>query len=347
MMRAVVFEGPGSVAVRDVPEPELLGADDAIVRVTLSAICGSDLHFLHGKTPMDPGDILGHEAVGVVDAVGAGVMRVRPGDRVVISFDIACGDCWYCGTGMSALCDRSQMFGGGPFTGSVPGAQAERVRVPRADVNLLRVPDSLEDERALFLGDVLTTGFYAASLGGIRVGDTVAVVGAGPLGFFCAQAAASLEPARVCVVDPDPGRLALVASTGATPVDPATRHPQMAAAEVTDGRGADVVIEAVGSADAFTSAVSIVRPGGTVVVAGVYAGETAEIQLGLYWTRALDLRFTGLCPIHAWWGQAMQAVVDERLHPLPLISHRLPLEDAAAGYALFDRREATKVVLRP
>ncbi len=346
-MRAVVFDGAGRVRVSDVAEPQLQSPSDAVVRVTRAAICGSDLHFFHGKTPMDVGDVLGHEAVGVVEEVGQDVLPVQPGDRVVISFDIACGDCWYCSRGMSALCDQGQMFGGGPFTGSVPGAQAERVRVPRADVNLLPIPEALEDERALFLGDILTTGYYAASLGGITDGDTVAVVGAGPLGFFCAQAAASLGAGRVFVIDPEPVRLALAASVGATPVDPAKRHPQMAVADATEGRGADVVLEAVGNPAAFEAAVALARPGGTVVVAGVYAGETAEIQLGVYWTRALTLRFSGLCPIHAWWEDALEEVMDGRIDPSPLISHRLPLEEAAAGYALFDRREATKVVLIP
>ena len=346
-MRAVVFDGAGRVRVSDVAEPQLQSPGDAVVRVTRAAICGSDLHFFHGKTPMDVGDVLGHEAVGVVEEVGQDVLRVQPRDRVVISFDIACGDCWYCSRRMSALCDQGQMFGGGPFTGSVPGAQAERVRVPRADVNLLPIPDELEDERALFLGDILTTGYYAASLGGITDGDTVAVVGAGPLGFFCAQAAASLGAAHVFVIDPEPARLALAASVGATPVDPAERHPQMAVADTTGGRGADVVLEAVGNPSAFEAAVALARPGGTVVVAGVYAGETAEIQLGVYWTRALTLRFSGLCPIHAWWEEALEEVMDGRIDPSPLISHRLPLEEAAAGYALFDRREATKVVLIP
>ena len=346
-MRAVVFEGPGHVSVTDVADPELRRPDDAVVRVTRTAICGSDLHFFHGKTPMNVGDVLGHEAVGVVETVGEDVTGVRPGDRVVIAFDIACGDCWYCGRGMSALCDEAQMFGGGPFTGSVPGTQAERVRVPGADVNLLPIPDTLDDERALFLGDILTTGYYAASLGGINEGDTVAVVGAGPLGFFCAQAAAALDAAYVFVIDPEPTRLELAASVGATPVDPAARHPQMAVAEVTQGRGADVVLEAVGNPDAFSSAVALARPGGTVVIAGVYAGETAEIQLGVYWSRALTLRFSGLCPIHAWWDRALEAVIDGRIDPSPLISHRLPLEDATLGYGLFDRREATKVVLIP
>ncbi|MEA2555786.1 MAG: hypothetical protein QOI60_1117 [Actinomycetota bacterium] len=346
-MRAVVFEGPGLVAVTDVAEPVLLGPDDAVLRVRLSAICGSDLHFFHGKAPMDVGDVLGHEAVGVVEAVGDAVTRVRPGDRAVIAFDIACGDCWYCTRGMSALCDEAQMFGGGPFTGSVPGAQAERVRVPRADVNLLPIPDSLDDERALFIGDILTTGFYAASLGGIAAGDTVAVVGAGPLGFFCAQAASALGAAHVFVIDPEPSRLRLAASVGLTPVDPAERHPEMALAEVTGGRGADVVLEAVGNAAAFDLAATLGRPGGTVVIAGVYAGETSEIQLGVYWNRAMTVRFSGLCPVHAWWGRALDAVLDGRIDPSPLISHRLPLEEAAAGYELFDRREATKVVLRP
>jgi threonine dehydrogenase-like Zn-dependent dehydrogenase len=275
------------------------------------------------------------------------VTSVTTGDRVIVAFDIACGTCWFCRRGETQLCDRAAALGAGTFGGDLAGAQAELVRVPFADVNLLPVPEGLDDERALFVGDVLTTGFYAASIAGVGPDDTVAVIGMGPVGYFAAQAARALGAGAVYALDLDADRLALAERIGAIAVDVTARHPATALAEATGGRGADVVIEAVGSPTAFESAVNVVRRGGRVVVVGVYAGETIEMQLGVYWARALELRFVGLCPVHAWWDRALAAVVAGTIDPLPLISHRLPLEDAARGYELFDRREATKVVLTP
>jgi threonine dehydrogenase-like Zn-dependent dehydrogenase len=346
-VRAVVFHGVGDVRVTDVPDPTIEEPDDAIVRVTRAAICGSDLHFFHGKAPIEPGDVLGHEAVGVVEAVGPDVEGVRTGDRVVVAFNIACGRCWFCLRGETQLCDDFRNLGAGAFGGSLAGSQASSVRVPVAGVNLLPIPDDVDDEHALFVGDILTTGLYAASIAAIEPGDTVAVVGCGPVGFFCMQAARALGAGRVFGIDLEPGRLELAASVGAEPVNARERHPASALAEATDGRGADVVVEAVGTPDAFQSAVGMVRRGGRVVVVGVYAGESVELQLGVYWARALDLRFSGVCPVHAWWVRALDAVRSRDIDPEPLISHRLPLEDAVEGYALFDRREATKVVLIP
>lgn len=345
-MRAVVFEAPGRVRVADVPEPVLEEPGDAIVRVTRTAICGSDLHFFHLKAPIDPGEILGHEAVGVVEGVDERVTRVRPGDRVVVSFDIACGACWFCLRGETSLCDHFRNLGAGAFGGGLPGAQAERVRIPVADVNLLKIPDDLDDERALFLGDVLTTGVYAASIAGIEPGDTVAVIGVGPVGLFAIQAVRSLG-ASVYALDREDGRLALAERLGAVPVDVRTRNPQMALARVTGDRGADVVIEAVGTPDAYTTAIDVVRRGGTVVIVGMYAGEAVEVQLGVYWARGLTVRFAGICPIHSWWERALEEVRAGRIDPSSIVSHRLSLEEAPTGYDLFDRREATKVVLLP
>ncbi|MGZ5213792.1 MAG: alcohol dehydrogenase catalytic domain-containing protein [Actinomycetota bacterium] len=346
-MRAVVFDGVREVHVADVPDPAIEEPGDAVVRVTRTAICGSDLHLFHGKAPIEPGDVLGHEAVGIVDAVGADVERFSPGDRVVVAFNIACGACWFCRRGETQLCDDFRNLGAGAFGGSLAGAQATHVRIPAADVNLLGVPDEVDDERALFVGDILTTGVYAASIAEIEPGSVVAVIGAGPVGFFCIQAARTFGADKVFAIDLEPGRLQLAASVGAVPVNARERHPASALAEATDGRGADVVLEAVGTPSAFESAVKVVRRGGRVVVVGVYAGESVELQLGVYWARALTLRFSGICPVHAWWERAMDEVIAGRIVPSLLISHRLPLEDAAKGYALFDRREATKVVLVP
>jgi threonine dehydrogenase-like Zn-dependent dehydrogenase len=315
--------------------------------VTLAAICGSDLHFFHGKAPMDPGETIGHEAVGIVEAVGAAVTRFAVGDRVVIAFDNACGTCWFCRSGQTQLCEDFRTLGAGAFGGGLGGAQADLVRVPYADANLLAIPEELDDERALFLGDILTTGLYGASVPGIRPGETVAVIGAGPVGFFAAQAARLADPAAVLVLDRDAARLAIAASVGATPIDVGARHAQMAVAEATEGRGADVVIEAVGTPEAFESAVDVVRRGGRVSVVGMFTSESITIPLGIWWARSLDVRFAGICPVHAWWERALAAVADGRIDPAPIVSHRMALDEAAEGYALFAAREATKVVLRP
>lgn len=345
-MRAVVYRGIERVEVAEVPDPVLVEPSDAIVRVGLTAICGSDLHLYHGKAPLEPGDTIGHEAIGVVDAVGSSVKRFAPGDRVVVSFDIACGGCWFCRKGQTQLCEDFGFLGYGVFGGSLGGAQAELLRVPVADVNLLAVPDDLEDDRALFVGDALTTGVYAAALAEIHDGDIVAVVGAGPVGFFCAQAALP-SAASVLALDLDPSRLSIAERIGAIPVDVSARNAQTAVDEHTQGRGADVVIEAVGTPAAFERSVDIVRRGGTVVVMGVYTSELVQAQIGVWWVRALQIRFAGTTPVHAWWERAMAEVQAGRLDPLPIVSHRLPLDEAVHGYELFDTRQATKVLLRP
>jgi threonine dehydrogenase-like Zn-dependent dehydrogenase len=346
-VRAVVYRDVGRVSVEEVPDPALVEPGDAILRVTASAICGSDLHFFHGKAPLEPGETIGHEAIGVVEAIGTGVERFRPGDRAVASFVIACGACWFCRSGQTQLCEDFRNLGAGIFGGGLGGAQAEMLRVPTADVNLLHVPDSMDDEGALFLGDILTTGYYGAAIADIGPGDTVAVIGVGPVGFFCVQAAVALGAAEVLALDMQPDRLRLAETVGASAIDVRARHAQMAVAERTEGRGADVVIEAVGHPAAFESAIDAVRRGGRVSVVGLYAGETVEIQLGVWWSRALDVRFAGICPVHAWWERAMAEVEAGRIDPAPVISHRLPLEQASLGYELFDTRRATKVLLLP
>jgi len=346
-VRAVVYRDVRELAVEDVPEPRLEQPSDALVRITVAAICGSDLHFYNGKAPLSPGDPIGHEGMGVVEEVGPEVERFRPGDRVVLSFDVVCGDCWFCRHGQTALCEDFRNYGAGPFGGSLGGTQAERVRVPHADVNLLAVPDELSDEQALFVGDILTTGVYGAGISDIGPEDTVAVIGAGPVGFFCAQAASLHGPKAVVALDMAPDRLALAERVGAIPVNVREHNPQMAVCDLTEGRGADVVIEAVGSPSAYETAIEVVRRGGRVTVVGMFVIEQIQVPLGVYWSRALDIRFSGICPIHAWWERAMEAVRAGRIDPLPIISHTLPLEEAVRGFELFDARQATKVVLKP
>ena len=204
-MRAVVFGGVGEVRVDGCAGRGGRGApDDAVVRVTRTAICGSDLHFFHGKAPIEPGDVLGHEAVGVVEAVGPNVDAVLAGDRVVVAFNIACGACWFCLRGETSCATTSGTSAPARSAAAWPARRPTYVRVPVADVNLLRVPDGIDDERALFVGDVLTTGVYAASIAEIEPGSTVAVVGCGPVGFFCVQAARAFGAGRVFALDMEP-----------------------------------------------------------------------------------------------------------------------------------------------
>jgi threonine dehydrogenase-like Zn-dependent dehydrogenase len=346
-MKAVVYEDVQKLKVEDVPDPEIEEPTDAVVRITTSAICGSDLHFYNGKAPLFPGEQIGHEGVGVVERAGDGVSGFSAGDRVVLAFNAVCGECWFCTHGQHSLCDDFKNLGAGMNAGGLGGTQAEFVRMPNADLNLLKVPDGMEDERALFVGDILTTGVYGAGIAGIQPGDTVAVVGAGPVGFFAAQAAGLHDPAQVLVLDMQAERLALAEKVGATPIDVGERNAETAVDSLTEGRGADVVIEAVGAVPAFRSAIDVVRRGGTICVVGMYVSESTELQLGISWFRQLKILFSGVCPIHAWWDQAMEAVADGRIDPLPIISHTLPLDEAPKGYEMFERREATKVVLKP
>lgn len=346
-MKAVVYRDVGLVAVEDVPDPGIEDPADAIVRVTTSAICGSDLHLVQGRVPLLPGETIGHEAVGVVEETGPAVERFTVGMRVVVAFDIACGRCWFCRRGQTSLCEEFRNLGGGTFGGSLGGAQAERVRVPYADTNLLRVPEEVDDERALFVGDTLTTGLYGTGIAGIGPEDTVAVVGAGPVGFFSVQGARVHGARQVLALDREPDRLALAERVGALPIDITRRNAQMAVHSLTEGRGADVVIEAVGDVPAFELALEVARRGGTVSVLGLYSSQTIELQIGFVWVRAIRLLFAGLTPVHAWWERAMEEVRSGRIDPLPLVSHRLPLSDAAHGYELFAARQATKVLLKP
>ena len=346
-MKAVIYEGVNRIRVGDVPDPVIEDPGDAIIRVTAAAICGSDLHFVSGKAPLSPGDTLGHEAVGVIEDVGPDVVGFKPGDRVVAAFDIVCGHCWFCLRGQTSLCDEFRNLGAGPFGGSLGGAQAELVRIPYADTNLLAIPEGMEDERALFVGDILTTGYYGTAIARIQPVDTVAVVGVGPVGFFCVQAAFLHGARQVLAIDMDRDRLALAEKMGAVPIDVKERNPHMAVYELTEDRGADVVVEAVGSESSFDTASRAVRSGGTISVVGMFVSEVVPIPMGIYWTRAFRLQFAGICPVHAWWGPAMEAVQTGKIDPLPIISHVLPLAEAVRGYELFESRQATKVVLKP
>ena len=344
-MRAVTFQAPGVVSVQERPEPRLREPGDAIVAVDASGICGSDLHILSGRVRIEPGFTLGHEFVGRVTQVADGVTHVRPGDRVLGCFHTACGSCWHCIQAQYHKCERMRVFGHGEALGALQGTQAEAALVPMADMTLRRVPDSLSDEAALFAGDVLATGLHAVSAAAVGLGDTVAVLGLGPVGLCAVQVALAAGARAVLAVDSVPSRLELSSRFGALAVDLNGQDPRERCLELTGGRGADAVIDAVGSQDALELAIRLARKAGTVVAIGVYA-ERCEVHMGLLWIKALTLH-SGQANVIAHVDRAIELLASGRVDPSPLVTHRMALEQAAEAYAIFARREALKIVLTP
>lgn len=349
-MKGLVLKDLGVVAVEDVPEPQIVEPGDAIVRVTTAPICGSDLHLYHGRVPgLMPGTVIGHELVGVVEQVGPAVTKIAVGDRVVGSFVIPCGDCWWCHKGEYNNCDNGsyRALGYGMFAGDLPGAQAEKVRMPNADVTVLPIGDDLTDEQAVFAGDILTTGYYGAKLAEIDEGDTVAIIGCGPVGLFALQYAKLYSPGRLVAVDAVPDRLAVAEKLGAEPLDLTKFNPTTTLEKMTDGRGADIAIDCVGAESAFRSGYEMLRSGGHLVVVGVYVELEYPFPLGEAWRKNIKITFSGVTPVPFHWEAALDAVRRGEVDPTVIISHTLPLEEGPKGYALFDSKEATKVILKP
>jgi threonine dehydrogenase-like Zn-dependent dehydrogenase len=346
-----VFTG-GGVTVDEVPDATIVEPGDALVAVKKTSICASDLHLLSGKTPgMREGGVIGHEFVGQILELGTGVSRHHEDTRVLGSFLIACGTCPACTARRFNHCSNRRALGLGQLVGDLDGAQAELVRVPNADVNLRTLSGGLaglSDEEALFGGDVLATGFYAAALAGIERDETVVVIGAGPVGMFCAAAALRHAPKRVFLLDVDKSRVKFASEKlGLDAIDVSEVDAQNAVAGATDGAMADVAIEAVGSIDALKSAMKSVRDGGRIAVVGVYGTERYELPMGRVWVRGLDLRFAGMANVQGHWEDALLAAAKGDLDPTAIITHRMPLDDAEKGYELFASREATKVVMTP
>jgi 2-desacetyl-2-hydroxyethyl bacteriochlorophyllide A dehydrogenase len=344
-MRAVTFQAPGEVRIEEKPDPALGAADDALVRVEASGICGSDLHIYHGRVPVEAGFTIGHEFVGTVVEAGPDVERVAVGDRVLGCFHTACATCTACLRGDYHRCERGRTFGHGSKLGDLQGAQAELLLVPRANLTLRRVPEGMADEVALFAGDVLGTGYHAVAHAGMRAGDTVAVLGLGPVGLCAVQAALAGGAARVFAVDAVEQRLEMAARFGAVPLHLTEQDPKGAVRAATGGRGVDVVVDAVGDPAPLALAISLARDAGTVSGIGAYAGK-GEVPIGLAWLKGLTLRL-GLANVIAHVDRVLALIEAGKLDPSPLVTHRMKLDEAADAYALYDKREALKIVLTP
>jgi threonine dehydrogenase-like Zn-dependent dehydrogenase len=346
-MRALTFGGLRTIRHETVPDPRLEHDGDAIVRVERAGLCGSDLHVYHGReVGQDDGTVMGHEVVGRVVDAGPGARRHAVGARVVAPFSTCCGHCFFCRRGLSARCRLGALFGWVQNGVGLQGAQAELVRVPHADATLVAIDDDLPADLALLLADVMPTGWHVARLGAVSAGDVVVVLGCGPVGLAAIVAAREQGAERVFAVDAIAERLVLAARFGAEPL---TLGDDVALAirEATDGRGADAVLEVVGSPEASRLAFDLVRPGGVVAIAGVHHESRFAFSPLEAYDKNLTLRI-GRCPARSHMEELLP-LVRRRADLASMVTHRLPLADGPAAYRLFDLKQdgCIKVVFAP
>ena len=374
-MKAVCWEGTNRVAVERVPDPVILNARDAIVRVTSTAICGSDLHLYDGFIPtMERGDILGHEFMGVVEETGPGVNNLQAGDRVVVPFPIACGNCWFCRNDLWSCCDNSNpnawmaeklygyspagLFGYSHMMGGYAGGQAQFVRVPFADIGPFKVPDLLSDEQVLFLTDIFPTGYMAAENCNIQPGDTIAVWGCGPVGQFAIRSAFLLGAGRVIAIDTVPERRRMAADGGAETLDSMDPDVFYKVREMTGGLGPDACIDAVGleahgphldyyydkaktaafmatdRLSALRQAIHACRKGGTVSAPGVYGGFVDKFPMGAVVQKGLTLR-SGQTHVQKYLPTLLRHIENDHIDPSFVVTHRVSLDEAPRMYETF------------
>lgn len=383
-MKALCWQGKKNVQIKDVPDPKILNPRDAILRVTATAICGSDLHLYNGVVPsMEEGDILGHEFMGEVVELGSAVKNLAIGDRVVVPFDIACGGCFFCERQLFSLCDNSNpnafmnakfngyatagLFGFSHLYGGYAGGQAEYVRVPFADVGPIKIESNLEDEKVLFLSDIFPTGYMAAENCNIQGGDTVAIWGCGPVGQMAIRSAYLLGAEKVIAIDNVPERMQMAEDGGAVVIS-SEDDVRTLLKDMTGGRGPDGCIDAVGM-EAHGSAYDVVkqklkletdrpyalrqammscRKGGTLSVPGVYGGLIDKVPFGAAFAKGLTMRM-GQTHVQKYLRPLLERVENNEIDPSFVITHRMNLSDAPEAYEIFaeKRDQCIKVVLRP
>lgn len=338
-MKALVFQGPGRKAWEDKPQPAVSKPTDAVVRISHTTICGTDLHILKGDVPaVEAGRTLGHEGVGIVEEVGEGVSNFRKGDHVLISCITSCGRCAYCKKQLYAHCAD----GGWILGHLIDGTQAEYVRIPHADNSLYPVPPGADEEALVMLSDILPTGFEIGVLNGqVRPGDTVAIVGAGPVGMATLLTAQFYSPARIIMVDMDPQRLAMAARFGATDTVDAGRGSAVDEIMAMTGQGVDVAIEAVGVPATFDVCQEIVAPGGHIANVGVH-GKSVDLRLEKLWIRNITLT-TGLVNTNTT-SMLLQTVQAGKIQPNELITHRFSLDDIEEAYRVFGNAASEKAM---
>ena len=350
-MKAATYHGVRDIRVETVPDPKIQDQNDVILRVTKSAICGSDLHFYRGRVPMDEGFIVGHEFMGIVEDVGKGVKYFKKGDKVVAPFWVSCGVCTNCRNNVPTSCTGGGgCFGYGKAFGNFPGAQAEYVRVPFADTTLEKVPEGIPDEKILFLGDIFATGYFCAEWANIKPGDIVAVFGDGPIGLFATASAKLFGPSLIITIGHHDFRLDVAKKMGSDVViNSHKENPIEKILEITNERGVDAVLECIGigSEQTLLDAFKIIRPAGTISFVGLFV-QSVPIPMLDFYLKDLTLR-GGVCPAKNYITKLMPLVEKGKLDPTAVITHDLPLSDTPRGYKLMDSKEenAIKVVLTP
>ncbi len=375
-MKALVYGGMRDINVAEVKEPKLVKADDIIIKVTSTAICGSDLHLYHGMVPnMPKGFIMGHETMGIVVDAGPEVNKVKKGDRVIIPFPIACGHCWYCEHELYSQCDNSNphgevgaIFGYSDTYGGFDGGQAEYLRVPYANVGPKVIPEEFTDEQVLFLTDVLPTSYWGVDIGGVKKEDTVVILGCGPIGLTAIKWTILAGAKRIIAVDYIKYRLEHAKKYRVEVVDLSEQEDTGEYIhEITNG-GADVVLDCVGvdgkmtklekietllklqggSKSAIEIATQAVRKGGTVVFIGVYGTRYNMFPLGDFFGKNITIKM-GQCPVQAYVDPILQMIKENRIDPTDIITHKLPLNQGTHAYEIFDKKEdnCIKVILKP
>lgn len=342
-MKAAVLKGPKTVLLEDIPRPHVTEATDVVIKVERTAICGTDLHPYEARLDLEDDVVLGHEFLGTIVEAGAGVTRFSEGDRVVASCVVSCGSCYWCRRGNPGRCAGVRIFGMGITFGDLGGGQAEYVLVPHADHTLKAIPDGADDEDMLFVGDIITTG-YEAVRRSLVPGDSVAVVGAGPVGLCAAMSAKLLGAGQVFVIDSVKERLKEAEAYGAIAVDFTETDPQDAVYDLTDWRGADLVVDAVGHESALLSATRVVAAGGTISIPGAYVEEAISLPFGELWIKGVTIE-GGVANIINYMDEVTSHILAGNLKPSALISHRMGLSEVTEAYRMFHDREATKIVL--
>lgn len=346
-MKAVVYQGNGKIGMEERPIPQLKSEKDALVKVTLTSICTSDLHIRNGTVPKAvPGTILGHEFIGIVEKTGAQVKKVQVGQRVAVNVETFCGECFFCKRGSVNNCQDEN--GGWALGCRIDGGQAEYVRIPFADQALTPIPDEVTDEQALFTGDLLSTGYWAAKIGEICKNDTVLVIGSGPAGLCTMMCAALYDPSVIAVADIEEERLEFAREQNLAGkfYNPKEVSLEEEMKKLTNGRGADVVIEAAGSPESFQMAWQAARPGGIVVVEAMYE-ENQILPLPQMYGKNLTFKTGGVDACHC--KEILELTQKGKLKGQCLITHRAPLADAMRMYGLFETKQdnVMKIALKP
>lgn len=337
-MQALTFGGIEKIVYQSVPEPQILEPTDAIVQITLSAICGSDLHVYHGKeTGIDEGTVMGHEFVGTVVETGNAVKKFYESSRVLSPFTTSCGDCFYCRIGLTCRCEKGSLFGWVQNGHGLHGAQSQYIRVPMADTTLVSLSNDLSEEKGLLLGDIFSTGYFCAENAGINNKGTYVIIGCGPVGLMTVLAAKDLGAENLFALDHSNERLQMAKEFGAIPLNPLLANARSTIRNATNDRGADAVMEAIGSPEALRLAIDLLRPGGTISSVGVHTAKNFSFSPGEAYDKNLVYKI-GRCPAHYYAEKLLREQVIQR-HPVEkIITHRFSLTEGAKAYEVFDKK---------